>query len=73
MSPVGNLACADCCRPTGGLNVGKKGPKMTEIIQHARSVGAPIEIIDNKQIQQRYGMHAALLPVSDDLRRSHVL
>ena len=46
---------------------------MTEIIQHARSVGAPIEVIDNKQIQQRYGMHAVLLNDSDDIRRSHVL
>ena len=42
-------------RHTGGLNVGLRGAKMDEIIAHARAVGAPIEVIDNTQIQQRYG------------------
>ena len=52
----GNNAHLYHFRPTGGLNVGKRGSTMDEIIAHARSVGAPIEIIDSKQIQARYGL-----------------
>jgi glycine/D-amino acid oxidase-like deaminating enzyme len=43
-------------RPTGGLNVGVNGKKIKDIIDNARSVGAPIEVINAKQIQERYGL-----------------
>ena len=45
------------CRPTGGLNVGKKGNKsIQDVIDSSKAIGAPVEVISNTEIQRRYGL-----------------